>query len=55
MVLNGLVILIGVLHELPIVNVQTIEAGLCMGVIWDLRLRASQHDRHEQTVQAVVA
>lgn len=53
MVVGGLVILIGVMQELNITKVQTIEAGLRMGVIWDLHLRATQHDRREQTVQSV--
>lgn len=53
MVLGGVVILIGVMQELNIDKVQTIEAGLRMGVIWDLHLRATQHDRREQTVQDV--
>lgn len=53
MVLGGLVILTGVMQELNIAKVQTIEAGLRMGVIWDLHLRATQHDRREQSVQLV--
>jgi len=53
MVIGGLAILIGVMQELNIAQVQTIEAGLRMGVIWDLHLRATQHDRREQAVQNV--
>ncbi len=53
MVVGGLAILIGVMEELNIAEVQTIEAGLRMGVIWDLHLRATQHDRREQAVQNV--
>jgi len=53
MVVGGLVILIGVMQELNIAKVQTIEAGLRMGVIWDLHLRATLHDRREETVQLV--
>ncbi len=53
MVVGGLAILIGVMQELQIPLVQTIEAGLRMGVIWDLHLRATQHDRREQAVQNV--
>jgi exopolyphosphatase/guanosine-5'-triphosphate,3'-diphosphate pyrophosphatase len=51
MVVGGLAILIGVMKELHIEQVQTIEAGLRMGVIWDLHLRATRHDRREQAVQ----
>lgn len=51
MVIGGLAILIGVMQELRIDVVHTIEAGLRMGVIWDLHLRATQHDRREQAVQ----
>lgn len=53
MVVGGLAILIGVMQELKFGQVQTIEAGLRMGVIWDLHLRATQHDRREQAVQNV--
>ena len=53
MVIGGLAILIGVMQELGINIVHTIEAGLRMGVIWDLHLRATQHDRREQAVQNV--
>ena len=53
MVVGGLAILIGVMQELNISQVQTIEAGLRMGVIWDLHLRATRHDRREQAVQNV--
>ncbi|PRC95269.1 Ppx/GppA phosphatase family protein [Solimicrobium silvestre] len=55
MVVGGLAILIGVMQELNVVQVQTIEAGLRMGVIWDLHLRATQHDRREQAVLNVSA
>lgn len=53
MVVGGLAILIGVMQELNIEQIQTIEAGLRMGVIWDLHLRATKHDRREQAVQNV--
>jgi len=55
MVVGGLAILIGVMQELNIKQVQTIEAGLRMGVIWDLHLRATRHDRREEAVQNVAA
>ncbi|MCD6026956.1 MAG: Ppx/GppA family phosphatase [Solimicrobium sp.] len=53
MVVGGLAILIGVMQELNITTLQTIEAGLRLGVIWDLHLRATKHDRREETVQLV--
>lgn len=53
MVVGGLAILIGLMQELGVAEVQTIEAGLRMGVIWDLHLRATRHDRREQAVQLV--
>ncbi len=53
MVVGGLAILIGVMQELNISEVQTIEAGLRMGVIWDLHLRATKHDRREEAVQKI--
>lgn len=51
MVVGGLTILIGVMQELNITQINTIEAGLRMGVIWDLHLRATQHDRREEAIQ----
>lgn len=53
MVVGCLAILIGLMEELKISRVQSIEAGLRMGVIWDLHLRATQHDRRDQAVRNV--
>ncbi len=49
-ILGGLAILIGLTAELGIENLTPIEAGLRMGVMWDLLLRATQRDRREQSV-----
>ena len=51
-IVGGLSILIGVMQELGIERMQTIEAGLRMGVLWDLQLRATKRDRREQSVRA---
>jgi exopolyphosphatase/guanosine-5'-triphosphate,3'-diphosphate pyrophosphatase len=51
-IIGGLAILIGLVHELDIPVVQPIEAGLRMGVMWDLHLRSTKRDRREQSVQA---
>ncbi|HWW72400.1 MAG TPA: Ppx/GppA phosphatase family protein [Duganella sp.] len=51
-IIGGLAILIGLLRELDIPVVQPIEAGLRMGVMWDLHLRSTKRDRREQSVQA---
>lgn len=51
MLVGGLAILIGLMQELGIEALQPIEAGLRMGVLWDLQLRANQGDRREQSVR----
>ena len=51
-IVGGLSILIGVMQELGITALQPIEAGLRMGVLWDLHLRATKRDRREQSVRA---
>ena len=51
---GGLAILIGVLEEIGINTVTPIEAGLRMGVLWDLQLRDTQFDRREQSVRRFV-
>jgi len=53
MVIGCLAILIGLMLELTIPTIQPIEAGLRMGVMWDLHLRDIQHDRRDQTIQTV--
>lgn len=51
-IVGGLAILIGVIKELGISVMLPIEAGLRMGVLWDLHLRATRRDRREQSVSA---
>ena len=46
-VFGGLAILIGLVRELDIPLVQPIEAGLRMGVMWDLHLRSTKRDRRD--------
>lgn len=55
MVVGGLAILIGLLEEFKITILHPIEAGLRMGVMWDLYLRSTKRDRREQSVHDVVA
>ncbi|MES2049183.1 MAG: Ppx/GppA phosphatase family protein [Pseudomonadota bacterium] len=55
MVVGGLAILIGLLEEFKITMLHPIEAGLRMGVMWDLYLRSTKRDRREQSVHSVVA
>jgi exopolyphosphatase/guanosine-5'-triphosphate,3'-diphosphate pyrophosphatase len=50
-VIGGLAILIGIFHELGISQIEPIEAGLRMGVLWDLHLRSTRRDRRELSVQ----
>ncbi len=47
---GGLAILIGIMHELGITTLAAVDAGLRMGVLWDLQLRATRRDRREQSV-----
>lgn len=49
---GGLSVLIGVMQELGIDRVNAINAGLRLGVLSDLELRANQHDRRDQAVCA---
>ena len=51
-VVGGLAILIALVRELDIEVITPIEAGLRMGVMWDLYLRSTKRDRREQSVQA---
>ena len=50
-IVGGLAILIGLFRELAIPAMTPIEAGLRMGVMWDLYLRSTKRDRREQSVQ----
>lgn len=49
--IGGLAILIGILRELGIGTLTAVDAGLRMGVLWDLQLRSTRRDRREQSVQ----
>ncbi|MBI3229409.1 MAG: Ppx/GppA family phosphatase, partial [Burkholderiales bacterium] len=51
-VVGGLAVLIGLCDELGIALVNPIEAGLRMGVLWDLYLRSTQRDRREISVRS---
>jgi exopolyphosphatase/guanosine-5'-triphosphate,3'-diphosphate pyrophosphatase len=48
---GGLAILIGVMQELGFEKMIPIEAGLRMGVLWDLQWRATKRDRREQSAR----
>jgi len=50
-IVGGLAILIGVMQELGFERMMPIEAGLRMGVLWDLQWRATKRDRREQSVR----
>ncbi|MBB3210860.1 exopolyphosphatase/guanosine-5'-triphosphate,3'-diphosphate pyrophosphatase [Herbaspirillum sp. Sphag1AN] len=50
-IMGGLAVLIGLMQEFSITTVIPVEAGLRMGVMWDLQLRATQRDRREQSVE----
>lgn len=48
---GGLAILIGIMQELGVSSVTAVDAGLRMGVLWDLQWRANKLDRREMSVQ----
>jgi exopolyphosphatase/guanosine-5'-triphosphate,3'-diphosphate pyrophosphatase len=48
---GGLSILIGVLQELGVTSMTAINAGLRLGVLSDLELRADRRDRRDQAIQ----
>jgi exopolyphosphatase/guanosine-5'-triphosphate,3'-diphosphate pyrophosphatase len=48
---GGMSILLAIMHELDFETMQPIEAGLRMGVMWDLYYRATKRDRRELSVR----
>ncbi|KQV84779.1 exopolyphosphatase [Massilia sp. Root351] len=51
-IIGGLAVLIALVHELGIAVLTPIEAGLRVGVMWDLQLRSTKRDRRDQSVRA---
>ncbi|MDO9215880.1 MAG: Ppx/GppA phosphatase family protein [Lacisediminimonas sp.] len=49
---GGLAILIGLMEELGIEQIMPVQAGLRMGLIWDMHLRSTSGDRRDAAVQA---
>jgi exopolyphosphatase/guanosine-5'-triphosphate,3'-diphosphate pyrophosphatase len=52
-VIGGLAILIALVTELGVEQLAPVEAGLRMGVMWDLYARSMQRDRREESVRVV--
>ncbi len=50
-ILGGLPVLIGLAQELGFKSLLSIEAGLRMGVLWDLYLRERKRDRRQDSVR----
>ena len=50
-ILGGLPVLIGLMEELRVKSLQPIEAGLRMGVLWDLYLRERKKDRRQESIR----
>jgi exopolyphosphatase/guanosine-5'-triphosphate,3'-diphosphate pyrophosphatase len=48
---GGLAVLMGLMQEIGIKSLTAVDAGLRMGVLWDLQLRATKRDRREQSVR----
>jgi exopolyphosphatase/guanosine-5'-triphosphate,3'-diphosphate pyrophosphatase len=51
-IVGGLAVLIALVHELGVASLTPIEAGLRVGVMWDLHLRSTKRDRRDQSVRA---
>ncbi|KQW87204.1 exopolyphosphatase [Massilia sp. Root418] len=51
-IVGGLAVLIALVHELGVAALTPIEAGLRVGVMWDLQLRSTKRDRRDQSVRA---
>jgi len=49
---GGLTVLIGAMQELKVPHLQTINAGLRLGVLSDLELRANRSDRRDAAIRA---
>jgi exopolyphosphatase/guanosine-5'-triphosphate,3'-diphosphate pyrophosphatase len=54
MMVGGLAILIGMFKELQINSLTPIEAGLRVGVMWDLYLRSNKCDRRDQAINDLI-
>jgi exopolyphosphatase / guanosine-5'-triphosphate,3'-diphosphate pyrophosphatase len=52
-IIGGLAILIALVAELAIDELIPVEAGLRMGVMWDLYLRSTQRDRRDESARAL--
>jgi exopolyphosphatase/guanosine-5'-triphosphate,3'-diphosphate pyrophosphatase len=50
-IMGGLAVLIGFMQEFGIEVITPVEAGLRMGVMWDLQLRATKADRRDRSVE----
>ncbi len=54
-VIGGLAILIAVMTEMAVEVLLPVEAGLRMGVMWDLYARAMHRDRRDESVRLMVS
>jgi exopolyphosphatase/guanosine-5'-triphosphate,3'-diphosphate pyrophosphatase len=50
--LGGLAILLGAMQELRVGRVTAIDAGLRLGALCDMELRANRHDRRDESIAA---
>lgn len=53
-ILGGLPVLIGLAEELGLRQLWPIEAGLRMGVLWDLHLRSRSKDRRRESIKRFI-
>lgn len=50
-ILGGLPVLLGLAQELGFKSLKSIEAGLRMGVLWDLYMRQRKRDRRQESIR----
>ncbi len=50
-IFGGLPVLIGLCEELGVKSMRSVEAGLRMGVLWDLYLRERKKDRRQESIK----
>ncbi|SNT27722.1 exopolyphosphatase / guanosine-5'-triphosphate,3'-diphosphate pyrophosphatase [Noviherbaspirillum humi] len=48
---GGLSVLIGIMQQIGVTGMKAVNAGLRMGVLWDLQLRGTKRDRRERSVR----
>lgn len=53
-VVGGLSIMIAIMQEFSVTQMNPVESGLRMGILWDLSLQETQYDRRDQSVRGFI-